>query len=64
MVRVNISKLMKYPSRASKDVAAINVCDHDDIKFCVERVMILNEEVNIDELHVENLVHFHWSNPL
>ena len=43
-VKVDINKLMKYPSRASEDLGAIEFNDDQDIDACVEEVMMIDEE--------------------
>ena len=35
-VKVNINKLMKYPSQDFKDLGAINLFDDQDIETCIE----------------------------
>ena len=35
-VKVDINKLMKYPSRASEDLGAIDFADDQDIEECVQ----------------------------
>ena len=49
-VKVNINKLLKYPSQAFKDLGAINLLNNQDIDACIEEVMTINEEVNFKEL--------------
>ena len=43
-VKVDINKLMKYPSRASEDLDAIDFSDDQDIDSCIEEVMMIDEE--------------------
>ena len=50
MVKVNINKLMKYPSQAFIYLGAIDLCDDQDIDACIEEVMMINEEANFKEL--------------
>ena len=52
-VKVDINKLMKYPSRASEDLVAIDFADDEDRDDCVEEVMMINEEARYDELPME-----------
>ena len=51
-VKVNINKLMKYPSRASEDLGAIDFADNQDIDACVE-VMMIDEEARSEELPID-----------
>ena len=52
-VKVDIKKLMKYPSRASKDLGAIDFADDQDIDVCVEEVMMIDEEARYEELPMD-----------
>ena len=52
-VKVDINKLMKYPSRASEDLGAIDFTDDQDIDACVEEVMMIDEEARYEELPME-----------
>ena len=52
-VKVDINKLMKYPSRASEDLGTIDFADDQDIDACVEEVMMIDEEARYDELPME-----------
>ena len=52
-VKVDINKLMKYPSRASEDLGAIDFADDQDIDVCVEEVMMIDEEVRFEELPMD-----------
>ena len=52
-VKVDINKLMKYRSWASKDLGAIDLCDDQDIDACIEEVMAINEESNFEELPLD-----------
>ena len=49
-VKVNINKLMKYPSQAFEDLGAIDLLDDQDIETCIEEVMTINEEADFKEL--------------
>ena len=52
-VKVDINKLMKYPSRASEDLGAIDFADDQDIYAYVEEVMMIDEEARFEELPME-----------
>ena len=52
-MKVDISKLMKYPSQASEDLGTIDFVDDQDIDACVEEVMMTDEEARYDELPME-----------
>ena len=49
-MKVDITNLIKYPSQASEDLGAIDICDDQDIDACIEKVMTINEETNFEEL--------------
>ena len=49
-VKVDINKLMKYPSGASENLGAIDFADDQDIDACVEEVMMIDEEAKFEEL--------------
>ena len=49
-MKVDIKKLMKYPSRASKDLGAIDFSGYQDIYACIEEVMMIDEEERFEEL--------------
>ena len=53
MVKVDINKLMKYPSRASKEFGVIDLCDDKDINAYKEEVMTIKEEANFEELPLD-----------
>ena len=53
MVMVNIKKLMKYPSQVFEDLGAIDLFDDQDIETFIEEVMIMNEEDELKELHLD-----------
>ena len=53
-VKVDINKLIKYPSRASEDLGTNDFVDDQDIDACVEEVMMIDEEARYDELPMEN----------
>ena len=52
-VKVDINKLMKYPSQASEELGAIDFSDDQDIDACIEEVMMIDEEENFDELPLD-----------
>ena len=52
-VKVDINKLMKYPSRASEDLGAIDFADDQDIDECLEEVMMIDEEARYEELPMD-----------
>ena len=52
-VKVNINKLMKYPSQAFKDLGAIDLFDDQDIETCIKEVMTINEEADFKELALD-----------
>ena len=52
-MKVDINKLMKYPSRASEDLGAIDFSDDQDIDACIEEVMMINEEARFEELPMD-----------
>ena len=52
-VNVDINKLMKYPSRASEDLGAIDFADDQDIDECVEEVMMIDEEARYEEIPMD-----------
>ena len=52
-MKVDINKLMKYLSRASKDLGAIDFADDQDTDACVEEVMMIDDEVRFEELPID-----------
>ena len=52
-VKVDINKLMKYLSRASEHLGAIDFADDHDIDPCVEEVMMINKEARFEELPMD-----------
>ena len=52
-MKVNIKKFMKYPSRASKELGAINFGNDQDFNACIEEVRTINEEANFEELPLD-----------
>ena len=52
-VKVDINKLMKYPSRAFEDLGAIDFADDQDIDTCIEEVMMIDEEAKYEELSID-----------
>ncbi|CAB1184535.1 unnamed protein product [Spirodela intermedia] len=53
-VKVNINKLMKYPSQAFEDLGAIDLFDDQDIETCIEEVMTVNEGADFEELPLDD----------
>ena len=53
-VKVNINKLMKYPSQAFEDFGAIDLFADQDIETCIKEVMTINEEAKFKELPLDN----------
>ena len=49
-VKVDINKLIKYPSRASEELGAIDFSYDQDIYACIEEVMMIDEEARFEEL--------------
>ena len=47
-MKVDINKLMKYPSQASEDLG-----DDQDIDACVEEVMMIDKEARFEELPMD-----------
>ena len=54
-MKVNINKLMKYPSQAFEDLGAIDLFDDQDIETCIEEVMTIHEEADFKELPLDEL---------
>ena len=52
-VKVNINKLIKYPSQDFEDLGAIALFDDQDIETCIEEVMTINKEANFNELPLD-----------
>ena len=52
-VKVDINKFMKYPSRSSKDLGAIEFADDQDIDAYIKEVMMINEEARFEELPMD-----------
>ena len=52
-MKVNINKLMKYPSQVFKDLGTIDLFDDQDIETCIEEVMMINEEADFKELSLD-----------
>ena len=52
-VKVDINKLMKYPSRASEDLGTIDFTDDQDLDACIEEVMMIDEEARYEELPMD-----------
>ena len=54
-VKVDINKLMKYPSRASEELGVIDLSYDHDVNVCIEEVMTINEEANFEQLPLDEL---------
>ena len=52
-VKVDINKLIKYPSRAFEDLGAIDFADDQDIDACAEEVMMIDNEARFEELPMD-----------
>ena len=53
-MKVDINKLMKYPSRSSKDLGAISFYDDQDIEAFIEEVVTINEQAIFEELPLDD----------
>ena len=49
-MKVDINKLMKYPSWAYEELGAIDFSDDHDIDTCIEEVMMIDDEAKFEEL--------------
>ena len=52
-MQVDINKLMKYPSRASKDLSPIDFADDKNIAACIEEEMMIDKEARFEELPMD-----------
>ena len=52
-MKVDINKLMKYPSHAFEELGAIDFSDGQDIDACIEEVMMIDEEARFEELPLD-----------
>ena len=52
-IKVDINNLMKYPSRASEKLGAIDFSNDQDIDACIEEGKMINEEVRFEELPLD-----------
>ena len=52
-VKVNINKLMKYPSQAFEDVRAIDLFDYQEVETCIEEVMTVYDGADFEELPLD-----------
>ena len=52
-MKVNINKLMKYPSRVFEELGAIDFSDDQDIDAFIEEVMMIDEEARFEELPMD-----------
>ena len=48
-MKVNINKLMRYPSHESDKIGAINIYEDSQISSCIEEIMTLIEVGSIKE---------------
>ena len=55
-MKVNINKLMKYPSQAFEDLGTIELFDDQDIETCIEEVMTINEEAEFKALPLDEAI--------
>ena len=53
IVKVDINKLMKYPSRASEELGVIDFSDDQAIDAYIEEVMMIDEEAKFEELPLD-----------
>ena len=49
-MKVDINKLMKYPSWAFEELGIIDFSDHMDIDACIQEVVMIDEEEKFEEL--------------
>ena len=61
MVKVNINKLMKYPSQAFEDLGAIDLFDDQDIETCIEEDMTSRSYLWMTRQWSSSLFHLHSS---
>ena len=54
-VKVNINKLMKYPSQAFDDLDTIDLFDDQSIETCIEEVMTVKEGADFEELPLDEV---------
>ena len=54
-VKVDINKLMKYPSQAFEELGTIDFFDDQDINACIEEVMMIDEKARFEELPIDDL---------
>ena len=52
-VKVNINKLIKYPSWASRELGVIDFSDDQDIDAYIEEVMMIDDEAKFEELPLD-----------
>ena len=52
-MKVDINKLMKYPSHAFEELGAIDFSDGQDIDAYIEEVMMIDEEARFEELPLD-----------
>ena len=52
-MKVDINKLIKYPSLASEELGAIDFFDDQDINSWIEEVTMIDEEARFEDLPLE-----------
>ena len=52
-VKVDINKLMKYPSWAFEELGTIDFFDDQDIDVCIKKVMMIDEDANFEEVRMD-----------
>ena len=52
-MKVNINKLMKYPSQNFEDLGVIDLFDDQDIETCIEEAMTINEGADFKDLPLD-----------
>ena len=52
-MKVDINKLMKYPSLASEELGDIDFSDDQDIDAWIEEVMMIKKEAKFEELPLD-----------
>ena len=52
-VKVDVKKLMKYPSQAFEELDAIDFPDDQDINACIQEVMMIDEEAKFEEVPLD-----------
>ena len=52
-MKVDINKLMKYPSWASEELGTNDFSDDQDINACIEEVMMIDEKEKFEALPLD-----------